>query len=129
MEPSLPPLALLPSSPMPPSQHITQFGSTSCGICTNPVDEPLHVNDSLTGPSLPHSDPSPTSLELTTELSTPAPVATALMASHPMITRAKAGIFKNRHMVNLALLGSFGLLSALLASTEPKGFKSVTKNP
>ncbi|RVW62371.1 Retrovirus-related Pol polyprotein from transposon RE1 [Vitis vinifera] len=98
MEPSLPPLALLPSSPMPHSQHITQSGSTPCGICTNPVDEPLKVNDSLTGPSLPHSDPSPTSLELTTELSTPAPVATALMASHPMITRAKAGIFKNRHM-------------------------------
>ena len=30
--------------------------------------------------------------------------------------------------MNLAVLGSSGLLSALLASTEPKGFKSAVKN-
>ena len=119
---------MLLSSPMPHSRHITQSGSTPCGICTNPVDEPLQVNDSLTGSSLPHSDPSPASLELTTELPTPAPIAAALMASHPMITRAKVGIFTNRHPANLALLGSSGLLYALLASTEPKGFTSATKN-
>ncbi|RVW36119.1 Retrovirus-related Pol polyprotein from transposon RE1 [Vitis vinifera] len=119
---------MLPSSPMPHSRHITQFGSTTCGICTNPVDESLQVNDSLIGPSLPHSDPSPTSLELTTELPTPAPIVATPMASHPMITLAKAGIFKNRHPTNLALLGSSSLLSALLASTKPKGFKYVAKN-
>ncbi|KAL6327530.1 hypothetical protein AAG906_021620 [Vitis piasezkii] len=89
LEPSLPPPATLPSSPMPHSQHITQSGSTPCGICTNPVDEPLRVNDSLTGPYLPHSDPSLVSLELTTKLPTPAPVAATPMASHPLITRAK----------------------------------------
>ena len=88
---------------MPHSRHITQSGSTSCGICTNPVDEPLQVNDSLTGPSLPHSNTSPASLELTTELPTPAAIAAALMASHPMITRAKVGIFTNHHPANLAL--------------------------
>ncbi|RVW92433.1 Retrovirus-related Pol polyprotein from transposon RE1 [Vitis vinifera] len=119
---------MLPSSPMPHSRHITQSESTTCGICTNPVDESLQVNDSLIGPSLPHSDPSPTSLELTTELATPAPIAATPMASHPMITLAKAGIFKNRHPTNLALLGSSGLLYALLASTKPKGFKAVAKN-
>ena len=128
LEPSLPLPAMLPSSPMPHSQHITQSRSTTCGICTNPMDESLQVNDSLIGPSLPHSDPSPTSLELTTELPIPAPIAATSMASHPMITLAKAGIFKNRHPTNLALLGSSGLLSALLASTKPKGFKYVAKN-
>ena len=46
-----------------------------------------------------------------------------------MITRAKAGIFKTRHPANLSVLGSSGLLSALLASIEPKGFKSAAKNP
>ena len=111
---------MLPSSPMPHSWHITQSESTSCGICTNPVDEPLRVNDSPIGPSLLYSDPSPASLELTTELPTPAPVAAAPMASHPLITRAKTGIFKNRHPVNLALLGSYGPLSTLLASIELK---------
>ena len=84
------------------------------------MDESLQVNDSLIGPSLPHLDPSLASLELTTELPTLAHVAAASMASHPMITQAKTGIFKNRHPANLALLGSSGLLSALLASTEPK---------
>ena len=89
LEPSLPPPAMLPSSPMPLSQRITQSGSTPCGICTNPMDEPLRVNDSLTGPYLPYSDPSLVSLELTIELPTPAPVAVTPMASHPLITRAK----------------------------------------
>lgn len=125
LEPSLPPTDMLPSSPTPHSQHIIQSGSNPCGICTDPVDEHLQANDSLAGPSLPHSDPSPASPELTTELPTPAPVA----ASHPMLTRAKAGIFKPRHPANLALSGSSGLLSALLTFTEPKGFKSAAKNP
>ncbi|KAJ8643177.1 hypothetical protein MRB53_004925 [Persea americana] len=125
LEPSLPPTDMLPSSPTPHSQHIIQSGSNPCGICTDPVDEHLQANDSLAGPSLPHSDPSPASPELTTELPTPAPVA----ASHPMLARAKAGIFKPRHPANLALSGSSGLLSALLTFTEPKGFKSAAKNP
>ncbi|KAL6338576.1 hypothetical protein AAG906_021291 [Vitis piasezkii] len=56
---------------------------------------------------------------------TPAPP----LGSHPMLTRAKAGIFKTRHPANLSVLSSSGLLSALLASTEPKGFKSAAKNP
>ena len=80
----------------------------------------MQVNDSLIGPSLPHLDPSLASLELTTELPTLAPIVAASMASYPMITRAKIGIFKNRHPANLTLLGSSGLLSTLLASTKPK---------
>ncbi|XP_042946079.1 uncharacterized mitochondrial protein AtMg00810-like [Carya illinoinensis] len=52
-----------------------------------------------------------------------------LLGSHPMPTRAKAGIFKTRHLANLNVLGSSGFLYALLASIEPKGFKSAAKNP
>jgi hypothetical protein len=129
LEPCLLLTDMPPSSPAPHSLHIPQFGSNPCDICTDSVDESLQVNDSLTGPSLPPSDPSPASLELTTELPTPALVAATLMPSHPIFTRAKAGIFKTRHPAYLALLGSSGLLSTLLASTEPKGFKSAAKNP
>jgi hypothetical protein len=50
------------------------------------------------------------------------------MSSHLMLTWAKAGIFKIQHPANLAFLGSSGLLLALLASVEPKGFKSAAKN-
>ena len=46
-----------------------------------------------------------------------------------MITRAKASIFKTLHLANLSVLGSSKLLSTLLASTVPKGFKTAAKNP
>ena len=59
----------------------------------------------------------------------PIPIAAAPLGSHPMITQAKAGIFKIRHPANLGLVGSSGLFYALFASTEPKRFKSATKNP
>ncbi|RVX03952.1 putative mitochondrial protein [Vitis vinifera] len=46
-----------------------------------------------------------------------------------MLTRAKVDIFKTRHSAHLGLVGSSGLIFALLASTKPKGFKSAAKNP
>lgn len=54
------------------------------------------------------------------------PTAPPLQPTHPMITRARTGIFKPRYPVNIA---STTLLSALVASSEPKGFKSATKFP
>lgn len=45
-----------------------------------------------------------------------------------MVKRAKADIFKRCHPAHLGLVGSSGLLSTLLASTRPKGFKYATKN-
>ena len=97
-------------------------------LCTDPVDESLQAGNSLTGPSLQHSDPSLAAF-MPTELPPAAFVATIPMGSHYMLTRAKASIFKTRHPANLVALGSSGLLSALLASIEPKGFKSAAKNP
>ena len=82
----------------------------------------MQVDTSLAGSSLPPSTSDPTSIELAVD-SSPS------LGSHPMITRAKAGIFKTRHPANLGISGSSGLLSTLLASIEPKGFKSAAKNP
>ena len=80
----------------------------------------MQVDTSRAGSSLPPSTSDPTSIEPTVDSSS--------LGSHPMITQAKASIFKTRHPANFGILGSFGLLSALLATTEPKGFKSATKN-
>jgi hypothetical protein len=46
-----------------------------------------------------------------------------------MFTHVKASIFNTRYHANLTTLCSSNLITALLASTEPKGFKSAAKNP
>ena len=97
-------------------------------LCIDPVDESLQAGNSFTGPSLQHLDPSLAAF-MPVKLPPAALVATISTGSHHMLTRAKASIFKTRHPANLAALGSSGLLSALLASIEPKGFKSAAKNP
>ena len=81
----------------------------------------MQVDTSLAGSTLPPSTSDSTSIEPTIDSSS--------LGTHPMITRAKSGIFKTRHPANLGILGSSGLLSALLASIESKGFKSAAKNP
>lgn len=45
--------------------------------------------------------------------------------SHPMMTHARAGIFKPRYSIDIA---TTSLLSALSASTEPHDFKSAAKS-
>ena len=45
-----------------------------------------------------------------------------------MITRAKSGIFKTQHPSHLCFVQSTPLIHALFATSEPKGFKSATKN-
>uniref|UniRef100_A0A2N9GUK4 Reverse transcriptase Ty1/copia-type domain-containing protein n=1 Tax=Fagus sylvatica TaxID=28930 RepID=A0A2N9GUK4_FAGSY len=119
------------SSPAPHSQHIPQSGSNPCIICTDPVDESVQATTSHAGSSLSHSNSSTAPPKPVTELPIIArpPISAASSSSHPMLTRAKAGIFKTRHPAHLSLVESSGLLSALLASTEPKGFKSAAKNP
>jgi len=128
LEPTPPYTNIPASSPTPHSSYITRSGSNSYILCTNPMNEPIQMDNSIAGSSPQHSDPSSTSLT-PTEPNPSLPVAVSYMSSHLMLTRAKAGIFKTQHPVNLAFLGSSGLLSALLASVEPKGFKSAAKNP
>jgi len=51
-----------------------------------------------------------------------------LLNSHPMVTRAKTSIFRTRHLANHTALCFSNLITALLASTEHKGFKFAAKN-
>jgi hypothetical protein len=131
LEPSLSPTDMSLPSPAPHSQHIPQPGSNPCIICTDPVDEFVQATSSHAGSSLSHSNSSTASPEPITELPIIAcpPISAASSTSHLMLTRAKAGIFKTCHPAHLGLVDSSGLLSAFLASTEPKGFKSAAKNP
>ncbi|RVW73295.1 Retrovirus-related Pol polyprotein from transposon RE1 [Vitis vinifera] len=122
LEPRLHHIDPSPPSPPSPSSHIPRSNSSPCNICSDLVDESVQVDTSLAGSSLPPLASSPHSIEHAADSS-------SSLGSHPMITRAKAGIFKTRHPANLGVLGSSGLLSALLASTKPKGFKSAAKNP
>lgn len=69
----------------------------------------------LSGPVVAHTVP-------------PISITSNLISSHPMLTRAKAGILKTRHPANLGVFSSTGLLSTFLASAKLKGFKSTAKN-
>ncbi|XP_039014676.1 uncharacterized mitochondrial protein AtMg00810-like [Hibiscus syriacus] len=84
------------------------------------MDKSLQAHDSLAGLSLQSLDSSSPSIE-STELPSGVLVTAIPIGSYPILTRAKAGIFKPHHPANLAVLGSSGLLSALLASTSLKG--------
>ncbi|KAG6742734.1 hypothetical protein POTOM_053668 [Populus tomentosa] len=97
-------------------------------VATGRRDGVLYMDNSIASFSPQRSNPSSTSLA-PTKLAPPLPVDASHISSHPMLTRAKAGIFKTRHPANLAFLGSSSLLSAFLASMEPKGFKYAAKNP
>ncbi|KAJ0025135.1 hypothetical protein Pint_08816 [Pistacia integerrima] len=131
------PCALAPSSsPTTSSPTTTQVPSPPCHFCADdPVVEPLQVSSSTesTSPSaavLPtpasatDQDPPAASMEPIHATTSSAP-----SASHPMITRAKSGIFKPRHPAHLSFVQSSPLIHALLATSEPKGFKSAAKNP
>ena len=107
--------------PTTSSSHISRSSSSPCDICSDLVDESVQVDTSRASSALPPSTSDPTSMEPTIDSSS--------LGSHPMITRAKVGIFKTRHPAILGILGSSGLISAVLASTRPKGFKYAAKNP
>ena len=81
----------------------------------------MQVHTFLASFSLPPSTSNPPSIELAVD-------SYSSLGSHPMITRTKVGIFKTHHPANLGVLGSYELFY-LLASIEPRGFKSATKNP
>nr|POE85692.1 hypothetical protein CFP56_22622 [Quercus suber] len=105
-----------PSSLAPHSPHIAQFGSSPCVLCTDPVDESLQAGDSLAGPSLQQSAPSPASLA---PIELP-PVAAIPTSSHHMLTRAKADPGGGNSCIGVVIRDSsgspFGALSLVLPS-------------
>lgn len=109
-------------SPQPPL-HASMPDSNSHMPCRSCLD---HDNELVpVTPSHPHIELTPPASGPPSPLVEVAPPA-APQPSHPMVTRAKAGIFKPHYPVDLA---STALLSALASSSEPRGFKSATKHP
>ncbi|KAG6397102.1 hypothetical protein SASPL_143266 [Salvia splendens] len=73
--------------------------------------------------------PTPPATEPAAQVAPPATETAAQVAppvQHPMVTRARAGIYKRRYPVDLSYTT---LLSALVASLQPRGIKSVAKSP
>ena len=88
LELSLPPTDMPLPSLASNSRHIPQFGSTSCIICIDPVDESLQTTDSHTGSSPSHSDfrlASPEPLTKLPMVDRPS-IAVASLGSHPILT-------------------------------------------
>nr|GFA01142.1 putative zinc finger, CCHC-type [Tanacetum cinerariifolium] len=105
----------MPFTKLPPPKS-----TPLCDLCTGDVsttDSPSSISSSN---------------EERTTISTPYVAAShapsSSTPSHQMVTRSKAGIFKRKHVADFSQLSSSGLHQALLASTEPKGFKSSAKD-
>ena len=109
------------SPPTTSSSYIPRSSSSPCDICSDFVDESMQVDTSRAGSALPPSTSDPISIKPTVDSSS--------LGSHPMITESKLVYLRLVIQLILVFWGSSGLLYALLASTEPKGFKSAAKNP
>ncbi|KAD3068636.1 hypothetical protein E3N88_36516 [Mikania micrantha] len=115
------------TQPSPPTIPVTTQTETSPTVLI-PIEPTIPS-------TLPQTEPSniiPTQTVASTvpqvpSLSPTAPTTTAT-SSHPMITRAKDGIFKPRHRADLAFTHSNRLLQSLLTTTNPKGVKSASKH-
>ncbi|KAJ9558897.1 hypothetical protein OSB04_013511 [Centaurea solstitialis] len=114
--------------PAGPCNLCSQATSPCTSSESTPPASPIPVNTNTD--HIPSSQDSPSSSPPTSpqvhQSPHPAPL---IQPSHPMVTRAKSGIFKPRYIADLAHVSSSGLLTALFASKDPKGFKSAAKNP
>lgn len=59
----------------------------------------------------------------------PAPHRQLSSSLHPMVMRSHNGIFKPLHFANLSHLSSLPIHQALFSHNEPRGYKSIAKNP
>jgi len=82
--------------------------SRPCGLCPSEDTSPIV----LAPPDEPQSD-----------------MVRTVPAGHPMVTRAKDGIYKPCLFVDITTYWPSFLLHALLTTFEPKGFKSAAKHP
>lgn len=125
-----------PCSSFEPSVVSSDFSTDSVSPLTPDQPQPTLSLELVSpiatlAPAPPSTSTSPsasTSLVVAAPTS-PVVVAPASTVGHPMITRAKAGIFKPKHRVDLAHTSAHALYLALFASTDPKGFKSAAKHP
>nr|GFA97000.1 putative ribonuclease H-like domain-containing protein [Tanacetum cinerariifolium] len=107
------PISLSKQTPTPinpPTAHVSP-----CKLCHDASPTPLvHTSQ------LHNVQPTPTS---------PVGPSTASMSSHPMVTCSKVGTFKTHHITDLTHVSSSTLHQAIFASNEPKGFKTVARDP
>lgn len=97
---------------------------THCVSSANPIRNQSYFTTILSYvPTTQLTSPSPS-----TESTSEQPATVATVPGHSMTTRSKAGIFKPRHLVDLAVLSSIPLHQALLATTDPRGYKSASKH-
>ena len=91
------------------------------------------------------SEPTATSVSLNETVASPAVTDATYVASlptdqpalpsktstnlHPMITRAKAGVFKPKHPLYVTTFMPSSLVHALITTQEPHSFSSASKHP
>uniref|UniRef100_A0A251TUQ9 Putative zinc finger, CCHC-type n=1 Tax=Helianthus annuus TaxID=4232 RepID=A0A251TUQ9_HELAN len=127
--------------PTPTPTPTPNLTKTPCHLCmdfppppqpipeTTPSSPPPSPNNSTTpnSPLSPHTSTSPTT-DISSPIPTPPPPPPPPLPTHPMITRAKAGVFRPRHIADLSHVTRHPLHQALFASNDPKGFKTAIKD-
>jgi len=110
---------------------------SSCVPCTtnlvNDFMQQLSSEPTATGVSPDETVASPAITEATFVVSLPSDLPTLPSRSstnlHPMITRAKTGVFKPKHHSYVTTLLPSPLVHALLTTQEPQSFSSASKHP
>lgn len=104
--PALPPAVKLSTLPV---------WSSLCTLCPDPPYATMNSH------VIPPAHPPPVILSLL-----PPPPVPSSSSSHPMVTRARVGIFKPRYPIDIS---TRTLLSAHTVDSEPRDFKSASKYP
>jgi len=128
-----PPLSTTPLSTVPLSNPHSRSRSHACRLCSDSLLEPMQVStyqmsSTQHTPASSEAPDPPTQAPLHSEAPAHHHDQSAASSSHPMVTQAKAGIFRPRYPTYLSQHVS-GLLHALLTTSEPRGFKTAAKNP
>ncbi|GKB04384.1 retrovirus-related pol polyprotein from transposon TNT 1-94 [Tanacetum coccineum] len=123
-----------PPNPPPNTQAVTPQPSSptvSTSNTTTPQPSVLALNTTTPQPfvSTPNTTTPISSPPLLPHVPQQSLVSAPTSSSHPMITYAKAGIFKPRHLAYLSQLNHLPLNSALYATTDPTSFKTTKRDP
>ncbi|GJU15952.1 retrovirus-related pol polyprotein from transposon RE1 [Tanacetum coccineum] len=108
-----------------PSHDATSALDTPLVHETSPPHVPSSTYVSPPANSAQQPDPPIELTSTTSNLQQPSSSTT----THPMTTRSKSGIIKTKHIADLASLTTHPLHIALSSITEPRGFKTASKDP
>ncbi|WVY92073.1 hypothetical protein V8G54_037587 [Vigna mungo] len=105
--PELPAPTHAPTSFLTPSKETVHSSTIPCGLC--PTEDP--------------------SSPIVSMLDTQPQISRSVQPTHPIVTRAKSGIFRPRHFADITTYQPFSLLCAMLTTSTSKGFKFAGKHP